>query len=593
MQLPSIRQLTASVTKGLEGANRIAIARSFALECLGQYWSHLTATTGQGNQPIAPVGREFPRLSQEAVRLAGRIVEAVLPMPLAMASYQLSGVYAAMLPDAVRSERGVFFTPPALVERLLDLVEETGVDWTRARVLDPASGGGAFVAPAAVRIARQLRAAASTSDAILGAIESRVRGIELDPFSGWMAHVFLETTLWEHCIAAGRRIRPLIFAMDALRVSDDWFGRTDVVLGNPPYGRVTLEPKLRGRYARSIWGHANLYGVFTDLAVRLARRGGVIGFVTPASFLGGEYFKSLRRLLVEEAPPCAIDFITDRAGVFDGVLQETVLITMRRQEGRRPVRVHFNRPTSLSTACQVTEVGTFALPEDARSPWILPRVDRDVALLRAAAALPYRLRDYGVAVSTGPLVWNRFKPWLRDEPGPGTHPIVWAESVTASGDFHLSAARRGHRPHILVPPGRAHLVTVDSCVLLQRTTAKEQPRRLIAAVLPEETVREHNGMVIENHLNMVRMVPTEFDVVGTITLSAVAALLNSAVVDRLFRSISGSVAVSAYEVESLPMPEPDVILALMELLAAGGTRDEVEHLLEAAYGLTPAEPTPA
>jgi adenine-specific DNA-methyltransferase len=594
VQLPSIRHITSSIAAGLDGAARVAMARSFARECLTQYWSEFTATTGGSGQPIARASRKhLPELTAEGVQLASRVVEAVRSLPLAMASYQLSGVYAALLPETMRSAYGVYFTPPAIVERLLDLVEEAGVAWHFARIVDPASGGGAFVAPTATRIVNQLEAAGRSSGDILDTIESRLRGIELDGFSAWMAHVFLEASVWTHCIATGRRIKPLIVATDALKIPEKWFGRADLVIGNPPYGRVTLDPELRTRYQRSVWGHANLYGVFTDLAVRLARPTGVIGFVTPASFLGGEYFKSLRRLLSTHAPPCAIDFITDRADVFDSVLQETVLVTMRRAAARPCVKVHFNRPTSLTAACDVTEAGTFSLPEDSVSPWLLPRRDRDVALVRGAALLRHRLRDYGVEVSTGPLVWNRFKPWLRDEPTRGTHPIVWAESVTATGHFRLSASRRGHRPYILVPPGRIHLVNTSSCVLLQRTTAKEQKRRLIAAVLPEETIKEHNGVVVENHLNMVRIAPPNLDSVGNISLPVVAALLNSDVFDRLFRSISGSVAVSAYEVESLPMPEPETIEALEELLAAGGSREEIEHLLEEAYGLAATQFTPA
>ena len=58
-----------------------------------------------------------------------------------------------------------------------------------------------------------------------------------------------------------------------------------VVIGNPPYGRVTLAPAVRQRYQRSLYGHANLYGMFTDLAIRLTRPGGVIAYVTPTSFL--------------------------------------------------------------------------------------------------------------------------------------------------------------------------------------------------------------------------------------------------------------------------------------------------------------------
>ena len=47
---------------------------------------------------------------------------------------------------------GAFYTPPALTQRLLDLADEGGLDWKTARVLDPASGGGAFLLEAAARM---------------------------------------------------------------------------------------------------------------------------------------------------------------------------------------------------------------------------------------------------------------------------------------------------------------------------------------------------------------------------------------------------------------------------------------------------------
>jgi adenine-specific DNA-methyltransferase len=89
-------------------------------------------------------------------------------------------------------------------------------------------------------------------------------------------------------------------------------------------------------------------------------------------------------------------------------------------------------------------------------------------------------------------------------------------------------------------------------VLLQRTTAKEQSRRLIAAELPASFLSEHGAVVIENHLNMIR------PIAGSPAVSAamLAELLNSVILDRAFRCIGGSVAVSAYELENLPLPSP-------------------------------------
>jgi adenine-specific DNA-methyltransferase len=123
------------------------------------------------------------------------------------------------------------------------------------------------------------------------------------------------------------------------------------------------------------------------------------------------------------------------------------------------------------------------------------------------------------------------------------------------------------------------LIVTQPCVLLQRTTAKEQPRRLIAAELPESFIRHHQGVVIENHLNMVRAVEPE----PCVPALVVAALLNSAAVDAAFRCINGSVAVSAFELEELPLPAPAVMARLARLVTGGAPKAKFEAAITVAY----------
>src|SRR5690606_5401092 len=117
-----------------------------------------------------------------------------------------------------------------------------------------------------------------------------------------------------------------------------------------PYGRVKLSPVMRNKFKRSLFGHANLYGVFTDLAVRLCRKGGVIAFVTPTSFLGGQYFMALRELLSNVTHAASFDFISNREGVFDDVLQETLLACFRKETGTVGTEVSLLIPKGLDSA---------------------------------------------------------------------------------------------------------------------------------------------------------------------------------------------------------------------------------------------------
>ena len=84
------------------------------------------------------------------------------------------------------------------------MATDAGVDWSRCRVLDPACGGGAFMAPAALRIAVELRACEPAI--IVQNIGTRLQGFEIDPFAAWLSQSFLEIALAGICRAAGRRL---------------------------------------------------------------------------------------------------------------------------------------------------------------------------------------------------------------------------------------------------------------------------------------------------------------------------------------------------------------------------------------------------
>ena len=554
---------------------RLGFARGMVSAAVRAYWSEMHGAACYWSLCEAPSDVHVASLPLAAEEVALTIGACAARMDVGDASYTIGLLYTGVMPEGLRAKLGAYYTPPSLCEQLLEMATEAGVDWRSARVLDPACGGGAFLAPVALRMVANLHGY-SAEDA-LKEIVRRLHGFEIDPFAAWMSQVFLEVALYDLCQSAGRRLPNMVRVCHSLEQTPDFEG-FNLVVGNPPYGRATLSPQMRGTYLRSLFGHANLYGLFTDMALRFCRPGGVVAYVTPTSFLSGEYFKALRGLLGEEAPPVSIAFIEKRSSVFADVLQETMLAAYRRGERGRFGQVHFiscKRDGSINA----TEAGPFRLPERSDRPWIIPRTKTQAELVARAAALHYRLVDYGYRVSTGPLVWNRHKQSLRDTPGEGRYPLIWAESVRSQGVFEFRAQRRNHKPYFEPKTDECWVATDFPCVLLQRTTAKEQGRRLVAAVLPLSFLHEHRAVVIENHLNMIRPI----DGPPSVSPGALAALLNSAVVDQLFRCISGSVAVSAYELESLPLPSPDSMKEIEQLVRAYAQRQSVESAVEHLY----------
>ncbi|MGH9426205.1 MAG: HsdM family class I SAM-dependent methyltransferase, partial [Terriglobia bacterium] len=276
-------------------AGRIAFARAFCHSLVCAYWQSIASGYGSWCQ-VRCVPVTLPRLTKSEAFLARDLAELLSGMKPLEVGYRVGTIYTAALPPQTRSALGAFYTPPALANRLLDLIEAGGFSWLSGSVIDPACGGGAFLAPVALRM---LSCADRNSADILESLCHRLVGQEVDAFAAWLAQIFLDIVLLPLCAPARQTLPQIVQVVDSLKTKPD--RSFDLVVGNPPYGRLRLDQKMRNAYARSLYGHANLYGLFVDLALRLVANQGVVAYVTPTSFFGGQYFKALRSLIQEEA----------------------------------------------------------------------------------------------------------------------------------------------------------------------------------------------------------------------------------------------------------------------------------------------------
>ncbi|MEN3754924.1 hypothetical protein ABC733_26530 [Mangrovibacter sp. SLW1] len=159
--------------------------------------------------------------------------------------------------------------------------------------------------------------------------------------------------------------------------------------------------------------------------------------------------------------------------------------------------------------------------------------------------------------------------------------MIWAESITPEG-FKFSATRKNHVPYIELFKQQEFLLTKNECVLVQRTTSKEQEKRITATIIPQNFLDEHGGAVVENHVNVIY----GDGLLPNLTTSVVEKLLNSSVIDRIFRCISGSVAVSAYELNAIPLPDVEDLRELQKLVDSGISSEKFEGFIAKLYGVS-------
>lgn len=544
-------------------------ARTVAWRVAQGWWN---ALVGKLN-PVAParyngaVVEHLPGIDTIAESFGAELSR----QPVWQAAAEIGRLYCSLLPTKHRRLNGVFYTPMPLVSRLLDGAEAAGHDWTLGKVIDPSCGGGAFLIEAAGRMATALGAADPAI--IVASVSARLRGWELDPFAAWLSHVCVEALLLPHVLASGKRLTPLTETRDSLTGWDWDEGEYALVMGNPAFGKIKDNDAIRNRFRRSLFGHPNLYTLFTDLAVHLAApKDGIIAYLTPTSYLGGQYFKALRRLLAKQAPPFSIDIVESRVDVFEDVLQEVALSVFLRGSEARTANcsvIHVGKK-----GLRIEAAGCFVLPRDPEVAWLMPRQAKDAVLVERMLSMSSRLADWGYSVSTGPLVWNRKKARLHNEPRKGSVPVVWAESVSIDGTFRLKNEKRSHAA-FYAPSGPADSNLVRApCVLIQRTTAKEQNRRLITAIMPISLVKANGAVAVENHLNMVIAAKSK----PAVPMKVLAAFFASDTADRVIRCINASVALSASEIESMPLPAPNRIISAM-------TSRIPEQALRRLYGI--------
>ncbi len=417
-------------------------------------------------------------------------VQKLASLPFLEAAYWLSSAYAIWAGASHRKLMAMFFTPPSLTNRLLDDLAANGVRFDSGIFCDPACGGGAFLAPIALRMKTQLLARGTKPKHVLELISESLHGTDIDQTLCRLSQHFLLMALRDEVLAAGGWAPVFrIHVGDSLETLKDSYGTFDVIACNSPFRKMTASEAehYREDFGDVIEGQPNLYGLFMALSVRLLKDGGIAALVTPTSFLSGRYFRKVRTFLMRHVNVLNIGMVSDRTGVFIDVEQETALTLVRRREETAATAADVS-VSVVATDGRYANVGKCYLPNSG-STWPIPRREDDVALLAAAHRGKHStLADYGYKVRIGTFVWNRdVRPVYRNMTEVRKSktltavPLLWSSDIGANGELTFTDDPKGRDEHRFVDLGDANHPSVirRQSVLLQRVTSNDQPRRLV------------------------------------------------------------------------------------------------------------------
>lgn len=494
--------------------------------------------------------------------------------------------HEANRPPAERKARGQVFTPPEVCSFMAGCFTTFRSNF---RLLDPGAGVGSLAVAVCDRVSRLWRPRRIEIDLY------ETDPLLAEPLRQVMERCGTELTQAGHDLEY--RILREDFVLNNAHVGgqlplfDESGERAlyDGVILNPPYFKIAGHCEYAKLLSNVVHGQPNIYALFVAVAAQLLRADGEMVAITPRSFCSGPYFRHFRRWFLDRMSLRRLHLFESRTATFQdaGVLQES-LITVAQKS------VHRGRVVTVSTShgpSDISRVPVLDVPVDkvvddsARNLVVrIPCSPVDAEIIEAVESWPHCFAEQGLRISTGPVVSFRARRFLLDTPsGPHIVPLILVGNVRPFKTVWPLNKNGKPLGFLACRESRALLLKTGNYVLLRRFSAKEERRRLTASCFLKSSWRAKE-VAFENHLNYIYHQDrelTDAEVYG------IAALLNSRLLDRYFRTVSGNTQVNATEIRALHFPDLPVVSQIGRSIAGMGepVQSEADRVVLETLGI--------
>lgn len=487
--------------------------------------------------------------------------------PLAVAESARMNV-VALLPQQRRIAFGQFMTPARVARQASSMFEPRA---GRIRLLDAGAGAGALTAATVERLVggqprpEQIHITAFEIDPTLAAaLECTLRACKT-----WAAAHGVDVTY-------ELRQEDFLLAVAAGTVLQDY----NAAVLNPPYRKLAAGDELNTRLAAVGLESTNLYTSFWSAVLRVVAPMAQVVAITPRSFCNGTYFRRFRQRLLSLSAVGKLHVYDSRQTAFadDEVLQEIVITAVTLAAKQGDVLLSFAAGPQDQVTCRSVPFEEVVHADD---PNVFIRVPTglDASRVRKAmACLGHGLSDLGLTVSTGRVVDFRAREFLHSKPGTDLVPLIYPAHMRAGAVHWPIAQFRKYNAIANCTETRSLLVPNGTYVLVRRFSAKEEVRRVVAAVYPGGFDAEYVGF--ENHLNYFHDQGKPLD---PATARGLAMFLNSTLVDDFVRQFNGHTQVNAGDLRSILYPS----LHALRSLASDWRQDMCQEEIDlSVYALT-------
>ncbi len=199
----------------------------------------------------------------------------------------LGYLYQRLKTSGEKKKMGQYFTPPAIVNYMIDKVFCHDTDPFNIKLLDPACGSGQFLIAACIRLNKLLTFRGITkAKTRLNVLHDSIAGLDTDPAAVYITNFNLMriTNVDEYNYY---NIHNIDYILSPLEESILPKRSYDIIIGNPPWGSPlnTYQKQLiRRRYISSRSG-INTFTLFIERSLELLPDEGKLAFLVPEAYL--------------------------------------------------------------------------------------------------------------------------------------------------------------------------------------------------------------------------------------------------------------------------------------------------------------------
>ncbi|MFL5660290.1 MAG: BsuBI/PstI family type II restriction endonuclease [Ktedonobacteraceae bacterium] len=353
---------------------------------------------------------------------------------------------------------------------------------------------------------------------------------------------------------------------------------------NPPYRKINTDSKTRMLLRQIGIETSNLYTAFLAASVQLLEPLGELVAITPRSFCNGPYFTSFRKSFLKTMNISRLHIFESREQAFqdDEVLQENVILHATKEVKKSELITISSSigPDDEFMTSRNVSYSQVVHPEDPHAFIHIVPDDRGQWVAERMARFHSTLEDLNLEVSTGRVVDFRATSYIRQQPEPGTVPLIYPTHFEYG--YVAWPKPEAKKPNAIVNTEQTQVLLVpnENYVLVKRFSSKEEKKRIVAAIYESERI-SGPSVGFENHLNYFHRNGEGLD----ITLArGLAAFLNSTLVDEYFRQFNGHTQVNATDLRSMKYPTLHQLEALGSMiLSEFPQQNELDERIEEEF----------